>query len=63
MPQYEAVEFFGIFKHNWQMRHFMMQTLPKCQSEFSLMALSYNFKRVLILVGFEDLMSYFDQNH
>ena len=49
---------FGTFKHNWQMSHFMMRSLPKCQGEFSLMALSYNFKRVLNLVGFEALMSY-----
>ena len=23
--------FFGTFKHNWQMSHFMMRTSPKCQ--------------------------------
>ena len=41
---------FGAFKHNWQNASFMMRTLAKCQCEFSLMALSYNFKRVLSLI-------------
>ena len=48
---------YGTFKQSWQMRHFMMRILPKWQGDFSPLALSYNFKRALNLVGFEVLMS------
>jgi len=49
---------FGNLKHSFQMGHFSMRGRPQCQGEFSLMTLSYNFKRVLNVMGLAKLMSY-----
>ena len=48
---------FGTLKRWAGMDHFLMRGLQKCRGEFSLMSLSYNFKRVLNIVGVEALMS------
>ena len=48
---------FGTLKRWAGMDHFLMRGLAKCRGEFSLMTLSYNFKRVLNIVGVEALMS------
>lgn len=42
---------FGTLKHRAGMHHFLMRGLEKCRGEFSLMALCYNFTRVLNLLG------------
>jgi hypothetical protein len=38
---------FGTLKFRAGINHFLMEGLDKCQGEFSLMALCYNFTRVL----------------
>ena len=53
---------FGTLKRWAGMDHFLMCGLEKCQGEFSLMTLGYNFKRVLGIVGAGALMSYCAQN-
>jgi transposase len=49
---------FGTLKHRAGMHHFLMRGLEQCRGEFSLMVLSYNFTRVLNLLGFEALRDY-----
>ena len=44
---------FGTIKHRSGMHHFLMRGLEKCQGEFGLMVLSYNFTRVLNILGIE----------
>jgi transposase len=44
---------FGTLKHRAGMHHFLMRGLEKCRGEFNLMALSYNFTRVLNILGVE----------
>ena len=42
---------FGTLKRWAGMDHFLMRGLGKCRGEFSLMTLSYNFKRVMNELG------------
>jgi len=42
---------FGTIKCRAGMHHFLMRGLEKCQGEFSLMVMSYNFTRVLNIIG------------
>lgn len=49
---------FGTIKHRAGMHHFLVRGLEKCQGEFSLMTLSYNFTRVLSILGIEKLRDY-----
>jgi hypothetical protein len=42
---------FGTLKHRAGMHQFLMRGLEKCQGEFNLMALCYNFTRVLNILG------------
>lgn len=42
---------FGTLKHRAGMHHFLMRGLDKCRGEFNLMALCYNFTRVLNILG------------
>ena len=42
---------FGTLKRWAGMDHFLMRGLGKCRGEFSLMTLSYNFKRVMSVLG------------
>jgi hypothetical protein len=49
---------FGTLKHRAGMHHFLMRGLEKYQDEFSLMALCYNFTRVLNLLGIEQVRDY-----
>lgn len=49
---------FGILKHRAGMNHFLMRGLEKCRGEFSLMALGYNFTRVLNILGVDRLRDY-----
>lgn len=49
---------FGTLKHRAGMHHFLMRGLEKCRGELSLMVLSYNFTRVLNILGLEALKGY-----
>lgn len=49
---------FGTLKQRAGMHHFLMRGLDKCQGEFSLMVLSYNFTRVLNMLGVDVLRDY-----
>ncbi len=49
---------FGTLKHRAGKRHFLMRGLEKCQGEFSLMALCYNFTRVLNILGVDALRDF-----
>lgn len=44
---------FGTLKFRAGMHHFLMRGLEKCRGEFSLMTLSYNFTRVLNIIGLD----------
>ncbi|MFY9260940.1 MAG: transposase, partial [Gallionella sp.] len=44
---------FGTLKFRAGMHHFLMRGLEKCRGEFSLMTLSYNFTRVLKIIGLD----------
>lgn len=48
----------GVLKHRAGMHHFLMRGLDKCQGEFSLMATSYNFTRVLNILGVDQFSAY-----
>ena len=50
---------FGILKCRAGYRHFLLRGLNKVRGEWSLMALCYNFSRVLNIVGLDDLIAYF----
>lgn len=52
---------FGILKQRAGMHHFLMRGLEKCQGEFSLMVLGYNFTRVVNILGIAFLRDYFAQ--
>ena len=48
----------GTLKHRAGMHHFLMRGLEKCRGEFSLMVLSYNFTRVLNILGTDFIREY-----
>jgi len=50
---------FGTLKCRAGYRHFLVRGLNKVRGEWSLMALCYNFSRVLNLVGLKELIAYF----
>lgn len=52
---------FGTLKHRAGMHHFLMRGLEKCRGEFSLMALCYNFTRVLNILGVAAFRDYCTQ--
>jgi hypothetical protein len=47
---------FGTIKRAFGYDHFLLKGLAKVRTEWSLITLAYNFKRVLNLVSFEQLM-------
>jgi transposase len=49
---------FGVLKHRAGMHHFLMRGLEKCQGEFNLMTTSYNFTRVLNILGVDQFSTY-----
>ena len=49
---------FGTLKHRAGMHHFLMRGLKKCQGEFSLMVMCYNFTRIINLLGVERIRHY-----
>lgn len=52
---------FGTIKHRAGMHHFLMRGLEKCQGEFSLMVMSYNFTRVLNIIGLKTFIEHCTQ--
>jgi transposase len=50
---------FGTLKCRAGYRHFLVRGLDKVRGEWSLMALCYNFSRLLNIVGLDDLIAYF----
>lgn len=49
---------FATLKRRAGNEHFLLRGLAKCQSEFSLMTLAYNFTRVLSIIGVALLIQY-----
>lgn len=49
---------FGTLKTRLGNHHFLMRGLEKCQGEFSLMILSYNFRRVLNILSVKKIQEY-----
>lgn len=52
---------FGTLKCRAGYRHFLVRGLDKVSGEWSLMALGYNFTRVLEIIGFDGFMAYLAQ--
>jgi transposase len=52
---------FGTLKCRAGYQHFLVRGFEKVTGEWSLMALSYNFTRVLNILGVDELMAYFDK--
>lgn len=52
---------FGTLKRRAGWDHFLVRGLEKVRGEWSLMALAYNFTRVLNLIGLKGLMEYLVQ--
>jgi transposase len=52
---------FGTLKCRAGYRHFLVRGLDKVRGEWSLMALGYNFTRVLEIIGFEGFMAFLAQ--
>jgi hypothetical protein len=52
---------FGTLKRRAGWNHFLMRGLEKSKGEFSLMVLSYNFTRVLNILGLDRLREYYAQ--
>jgi transposase len=50
---------FGTLKCRAGYRHFLLRGFDKVRGEWSLMALCYNFTRVLAIIGFDNLVAYF----
>ena len=48
---------FGTIQRRFGYDHFLLKGLAKVRTEWSLITLAYNFKRVLNLVNFEKLMA------
>lgn len=54
---------FGTLKCRAGYRHFLVRGFDKVRGEWSLMALCYNFSRVLNIIGFENLIAYLANCH
>src|SRR5438874_3213902 len=54
---------FGTLKCRAGYRHFLVRGFDKVRGEWSLMALCYNFSRVLSILGFDSLMGYLAHRH
>ncbi len=52
---------FGTLKNRAGMHHFLMRGLEKCRGEFSLMVLSYNFTRIINILGIDTITNYCKQ--
>jgi transposase len=54
---------FGTLKCRAGYRHFLVRGFDKVRGEWSLMALCYNFSRVLSILGFDTFMGYLARRH
>ena len=54
---------FGTLKCRAGYRHFLVRGFDKVRGEWSLMALCYNFSRVLSILGLDRLMAYLTSRH
>jgi len=54
---------FGTLKCRAGYRHFLVRGFDKVHGEWSLMALCYNFSRVLSILGFDSLVAYLAERH
>jgi transposase len=54
---------FGTLKCRAGYRHFLVRGFDKVRGEWSLMALCYNFSRVLSILGLDNLMAYLASRH
>jgi transposase len=54
---------FGTLKCRAGYRHFLVRGFDKVRGEWSLMALCYNFSRVLSILGLDSLMAYLASRH
>lgn len=52
---------FGTIKYRAGIHHFLMRGLEKCQGEFSLMVMSYNFTRVMNIIGIKAFIEHCSQ--
>lgn len=48
---------FGTIKRQWGYSYTLLKTIPKVQTEFSIIALSYNFRRAMSILGLPALKS------
>jgi len=46
---------FGTIKRQWGFTHTLMKTIPKVQTEFSIIMLCYNLRRVMSILGKDEL--------
>jgi transposase len=46
---------FGTIKRGWGFTYTLLKTIPKVETEFSLIFLCYNFRRLVTILGFEGL--------
>lgn len=46
---------FGTIKRQWGFSYALMKTIPKVQTEFSIIALCYNLRRTMSILGFNEL--------
>jgi len=46
---------FGTIKRQWGYSHTLLKTIPKVQTEFSIIMLAYNFKRTMSILGAKGL--------
>src|SRR5206468_5458685 len=54
---------FGTLKCRAGYRHFLLRGFAKVRGEWSLMALCYNFTRVLSILGLDRFLAYLARNH
>ena len=54
---------FGTLKCRAGYRHFLVRGFDKVRGEWSLMALCYNFSRVLNILGLDSFMAYLAKRH
>ena len=54
---------FGTLKCRAGYRHFLVRGFDKVRGEWSLMALCYNFSRVLSILGFDNFIAYLAKRH
>ena len=51
---------FGTIKRGWGFTYTLLKTIPKVETEFSLIFLCYNFRRLVTIMGFDGLKQALD---